>query len=107
MNKQPELIPMGEDRKLKVFLNDLPDGVTMDNVDVTFTLSAGHASKEYTRAALRKNTDGEYYIPFSTSDLAIGDLLVSAHVRIPDEDYTDGMRDEYPTYDPNIKIIHK
>ena len=107
MNKQPELIPIGEDRKIKVFLKDLPEGVTMDNVDVTFTLSAGHVSKDSPRASLRKNTDGDYYIPFSTSDLAVGDLIISAHVRIPDEDFEDGKRDEYPTFDPHIKIIPK
>lgn len=107
MNRKPQLIPQGEDRKLQVALSNLPDGVSMDTVDVTFTVSSGHSSIDFTRAQLCKTADGKYYLPVETSKLSIGDLKLSAHVRIPDDDFTDGVRNEYPEFDLNVKIVQR
>lgn len=107
MNKKPQLIPQGEDRKIEVLLSNLPDGVTMDTVDVTFTVSSGHSSVEFTRDKLCKTADGKYYLPVATDSLSIGDLKLSAHVRIPDNDFADGIRNEYPEFDLNVKIVQR
>ena len=107
MNRKPLLIPQGEDRKIEVLLSNLPDGVTMDTVDVTFTVSSGHSFMEFTRDKLCKTADGKYYLPVATSQLGLGDLKLSAHVRIPDTDFADGYRDEYPELDLNAKIVQR
>lgn len=107
MNRKPLLIPQGEDRKIEVLLSNLPDGVTMENVDVTFTVSCGHQSVQFDRTALHKTADGKYYLAIATSQLGVGDLKLSAHVRILDTDFTDGYRDEYPELDLNAKIVQR
>ncbi len=107
MNKQPTLIPVGEDRKIEVCLLNLPDGVTMETVDVTFTISVGHYSATFTREKIRKTADGKYYLPLSTDGFPTGDLKLSAHVRIEDNDFDDGFRDEYPEFDINAKLVQR
>ena len=107
MNKKPELIPLGEDRKIEIALTNLPDGVTMETVEATYTVKAGHISKDFTSADVRKTMDGKYYLAISTESLAPGDLTLSAHVRIPDGDFADGYRDEYPEFDLNAKIVQR
>lgn len=107
MNRKPLIIPQGEDRKIEVLLSNLPDGVTMENAEVTFTVSCGYDSVTFERGNVRKTADGKYYLPVSTADLGIGDLKLSAHVRIPDDDFPDGYRDEYPEVDLNAKIVQR
>ena len=107
MNRKPLLIPQGEDRKIEVLLSNLPIDVTMETVDVTFTVSCGYQSVQFDRTALRKTADGRYYLPVATSQLGLGDLKLSAHVRIPDTDFADGYRDEYPELDLNAKIVQR
>lgn len=107
MNRKPLLIPQGEDRKIEVLLINLPDGVTMETVDATFTVSCGRQSVQFDRTALHKTADGKYYLAIATSQLGVGDLKISAHVRIPDADFTDGYRDEYPELDLNAKIVQR
>ena len=107
MNKKPELIPLGEDRKIEIALTNLPAGVTMETVEATYTVKVGHSSKEFSSDDVRKTVDGKYYLAVSTGDLEPGDLTLSAHVRIPDDDFTDGYRDEYPEFDLNAKIVQR
>ena len=107
MNKKPLLIPQGEDRKIEVLLSNLPIDVTMETVDVAFTVSCGYQSVQFDRTALRKTADGRHYLAVATSQLGLGDLKLSAHVRIPDTDFADGYRDEYPELDLNAKIVQR
>lgn len=107
MNRKPLLIPQGEDRKIEVLLSNLPDGVTMETVDVTFTVSCGYQSVQFDRTRLRTTADGRHYLAVATSQLGLGDLKLSAHVRIPDTDFADGYRDEYPELDLNAKIVQR
>ncbi len=107
MNRKPLLIPQGEDRKIEVLLSNLPDGVTMQNLDITFTVSCGYQSVQFDRTHLRTTADGRHYLAVDTSQLGLGDLKLSAHVRIPDTDFADGYRDEYPELDLNAKIVQR
>ena len=107
MNRKPLLISQGEDRKIEVLLSNLPDGVTMQNLDVTFTVSCGYQSVQFDRTHLRTTADGRHYLAVDTSQLGLGDLKLSAHVRIPDTDFADGYRDEYPELDLNAKIVQR
>lgn len=107
MNKKPTRIIIGEDRKIDISLLNLPDGVTMETVDVTFTVSAGHHSVEFTRDQIKKTADGKYYLALATEGFPPGDLMLSAHVRIADDDFADGYRDEFPEFDLNAKLVQR
>lgn len=104
MKKQPQIIPYGSDKKIKVLFSNLPAGVTMDTLDFTITFSSGYQSITFEKADL-KIVDGVYYAALATAELEPGDLMLSAVVRIPDEDFADGIRHEYPTFDLNAKIV--
>ena len=107
MNRKPLLIPLGEDRKVEISLSNLPENVTMENLKATFTFSAGFHSVEFTMADIHTTEDGEHYLALDTSKLAPGDLKLSAHIRIPDEDFADNYRDEYPEFDLNAVIVQR
>lgn len=105
MNKKPIIIPRGEDRKIEIALSGLPDGVALEDAINSISITAGHVTHNYSASSLKKTEDGKYYLPIETTDLGVGDITLSAHIRIPDEDFDDEYRDEYPVCALNAKII--
>mgnify|MGYP003300638832 CR=1 FL=1 len=91
---EKEVIIHGADRKIQVIIDDLPDEMTMKDVDFNVSFSAGGSSVDFTKADLNNPSENVYVAPIETKALGRGELWMHVEVLIPDTDFSDGIRHE-------------
>lgn len=92
MNKT--IIKHGSDRKVQIVISDLPDDMSMEDIDFNVAFRAGGKSVSFAKSDLVHPSDNIFIAPLETKNLGIGDLWLEAEVLIPDDDFKDGIRNE-------------
>lgn len=102
---KPEIIKHGSDRKIQVIITDLPDDMTMEEIDFSVTFRAGGKTVSFEKSELKHLDENIFVAPLVTGNLGLGDLWMETEVRIPDEDFEDGIRHELYDYHLNALIV--
>ena len=105
MNRKPNIFKRGSDCKVQVIIDDLPDGLTMQEVDFNCTFRVGQTKTAFSKAQLKNPEYGVFIAPLSTSTLERGDLWLDIQINVPDSDFGDGYRNELQSVMCNIKIV--
>lgn len=98
---------IGSDIKI-AFSADMPDGLTMQDVDFTITVRNTRTQHEQTfdKADCIYDPDtGGYVALVDTTPFGIGQLMLRATFQIPDTDYPTGYRKEVVNINPYTRII--
>lgn len=98
---------LGSDVKIE-FSADLPDGLTMQEVDFTaivYNETAIDRKKQYPKAECILTDTGSYVVLVDTEDLGVGQLMLRVVFQIPDTDYPSGYRKEVVKINPYTRII--
>lgn len=98
---------LGSDVKIE-FAADLPDGLTMTDVDFTaivYNVTAIDKKKQYPKTECILTDTGSYVVLVDTEDLGVGQLMLRVVFQIPDTDYPTGYRKEVVKINPYTRII--
>lgn len=98
---------LGSDVKIE-FSADLPDGLTMQDVDFTaivYNVTAIDRKKQYPKSECILTDTGSYVVLVDTEDLGVGQLMLRVVFQIPDTDYPSGYRKEVVKINPYTRII--
>lgn len=101
----PKIVPFGSDIKIQVIINDLPDELTMQDIDFSCRFYVGTAEVTLAKTDLKNPDDEVYLAPIETSSLSRGDLWLEVTASIPDTDFSDGFRHEIQIISTGIKIV--
>ena len=105
MNRKTNIIKHGSDCKIQVFIDDLPDGLSMQEVDFSCIFRVGQSTISLSKDQLQNPEYGVYIAPIATSPLSRGDLWLDIQIAVPDADFADGYRNEAQSIMCNVKII--
>lgn len=105
MNRKTNIIKFGSDCKIQIFIDDLPDGLSMQEVDFSCTFRVGQSTTSLSKSQLKNPEYGVYIAPLATDILSRGDLWLDIQIKVPDSDFSDGYRNEVQSIMCNVKII--
>ena len=97
---------LGSDAKI-AFTADLPDGLTMKDVD--FTVTVYNADATNSEVVVNKDgcamvSDNEYVVMVDSDKLGVGVVMLKVVFQIPDTDFQTGYRREAVRINPNVRI---
>lgn len=101
-----QAVTLGSDAKI-AFTADLPDGLTMKDVDFTVTVYNADAidSKVVVeKAGCAMVSDNEYVVMVDSDKLGVGVVMLKVVFQIPDTDFQTGYRREVVRINPNVRI---
>lgn len=101
------LIPIGTDAKIE-FSADLPDGLTLSDVDFTVTVyndDAANLSAEYTKAQCLAVDENTYLVLVDTDTLGVGVYMLRVVFEIIDTDFTGGIRENVVYINPYTRVM--
>lgn len=101
-----QAVTLGSDAKI-AFTADLPDGLTMKNVD--FTVTVYNADAIDSKVVVEKTgcaivSDNEYVVMVDSDELGVGVVMLKVVFQIPDTDFQTGYRREVVRINPNVRI---
>ena len=104
--QQMRTVVLGSDAKIE-FRTDLPDNLTLQDVD--FTVTVYNETAVDRKVTCPKNecipTDkGTYIVLIDTDALGVGLLMLRVVIRIPDTDYPTGYRKEVVKINPYVRV---
>lgn len=105
MNNTPITIPIGSKFKLQILIDDLPEPLTMEDID--FICMIGNMANSVTlrKRDLINPKPGVYVAPLDSANIGRGELWMAVSANIPDADYKDGSRTEIIQLKTNIIIV--
>lgn len=90
-------IYLGTDLK---FLIDIQcDGFSMADDRFEVKLSRGSKVLEFQKEDLELDSEGHFYVCFSTTDLGSGRIKAEVTAHVPDDDFEDGFREEIQRFE--------
>lgn len=98
---------LGSDIKI-AFDADMPDGLTLHDVDFTVRVrnTRTRHEQQYAKADCIYDPDsGDYVVLVDTDQYGIGQLMLKVVLQIPDTDYPGGTRKEVVNINPYTHII--
>lgn len=97
-------VPIGSNVKL-VFSADLPNDLTLSDVNFTAKVWTAGKSVTYTKGNCIATDDPNAYLALvDSTTLGVGEYLITLTVQIPDTDYTSGYRQEIIKINPHVKV---
>lgn len=94
--------------KLEVILRDLPEDISMDNVDFSCVFSSGGKSVTKSKTDLHvvaTDAGNRYIAPLNSGLLGKGDVTMIVTANIPDEAFDNGMRKDIDMCDTKVTIV--
>lgn len=106
-NHKRALVPKGSDIKLAINITSLGDDkhITDVNVSLTVVITVGDHSETFQKSALRQLDSDTLILPLNTSVFPRGDMRIITTTSVPDEDFSDNLRNEVQENDTGITII--
>ena len=101
-----QAVTLGSDAKI-AFTADLPDGMTMKDVDFTVTVYNADAIDNKVvveKAGCAMVSDNEYVVMVDSDELGVGVVMLKVVFQIPDTDFQTGYRREVVRINPNVRI---
>lgn len=99
-------VPLGSDAKVE-FSVDIPDGLTIDDVDFTGivrSLGESKASVPFAKSDCLRTETGSYVVLVDTDKLGTGIIMLRLTLQIPDTDFPAGFRRAVVDINPYIRI---
>lgn len=101
-----QTVTLGSQEKILVTA-DLPDGLTMFDVDFTVEVvnaDAKDKKKTFDKTECILTDEGDYVVIIDTDDYGVGMLMVKVTFQIPDKDFPSGYRKSVVRINPHITI---
>jgi len=80
--------------KLKYALTIRADGFDMDEDDFMVEIKRGANSIVLKKEDIERDSEGQYYVCFDTTELGSGSICAVVTAYVPDADFPDGVRTE-------------
>lgn len=108
MDRTRRTFQMPSDIKMEVILSDLPEGLTMDDIDFSVKFSTPRCELTKEKADLVRAVDeagiSHYIACFSSNDIGVGDILMTVSADIPDDAFEGGTRKDVVSVDTKITV---
>lgn len=101
-----QVVTLGSQEKILITA-DLPDGLTMLEVDFTVEVinaDAKDKKKTFSKTECILTDEGDYVVLIDTSDFGVGTLMCKVTFQIPDADFPGGYRKTVVNINPHISI---
>lgn len=98
-------VTLGSEEKI-VFDAELPDDLTLQDVDFTATVynTVDGKSKTFEKAECLLTEQGIYMVLIDTDELGVGAYMLRLDIQIPDTDFPDGFRKVVVRINPHIIV---
>ena len=101
-----QVVTLGSQEKILITA-DLPDDLTMTEVDFTVDVINADAKDEvktFQKTECILTDEGDYVVIIDTDDFGVGVLMVKVTFQIPDQDFPSGFRKSVVRINPHITI---
>ena len=102
-----DILLLNGDVKLNIHLEPI-DGLTMDDYDFDVEVYCSTRNVlTFRKTDLKRVDESNFQLAFNTGDVGVGEIKVRVIARIPDGDFSDGVRDELWEMSTKIQVVKR